>query len=124
MKRYNKNLGDFGEETAKSYLTRKGYEIIERNFCVKGGEIDIICIDSGTLVFVEVKTRSSEKFGLPSEAIDKRKSGHLRCAAERYFEGHDYDCDVRFDVVEVYAELNGDEFSIKGINHITDIVLD
>ena len=124
MKRYNKNLGDFGEEAAKNYLMEKGYEIVEQNFNVKGGEIDIVCMDGNVLVFVEVKTRNSNEYGLPLEAIDKKKMAHLRFAAERYFQLHPTDCEIRFDGIEVYASITDGVPVRFEINHIVDFVLD
>ena len=62
MGRYNKNLGDFGESFAADFLLENGYAILERNYKTKAGEIDIIASIGNTLVFVEVKTRSSEKY--------------------------------------------------------------
>ena len=124
MSRYNKNLGDFGEDMAESYLKEKGFNIIERNFYIKGGEIDIICMDEDTLVFVEVKTRKSDKFGNPAEAIDRKKAEHMRCAAERYYDSHSLDCEVRFDVVEVFATLSGGVPELLEIRHIKGAIFD
>lgn len=123
MSRYNKNLGDFGENVAESYLREKGYTIIERNFYVKGGEIDIICMDKDTLVFVEVKTRKSDKFGLPAEAVDRKKVEHMRYAAERYYESYSFDGEIRFDVVEVFASLDGATPELCEIRHIADAII-
>lgn len=67
------SVGKFGEELARDFLTRKGYQIIESNFRIRGGELDIIAKLGDTLVFVEVKTRQSIKFGLPEEAITRKK---------------------------------------------------
>ncbi len=124
MSRYNKDLGDFGEEMASKFLVENGYEILERNFTVKGGEIDIICMDRGDLVFVEVKTRRSDKFGMPSEAIDRRKAEHIRFAAERYFQNNPMDCNIRFDAIEVYAAISSGTYELFEIKHIKDIILD
>lgn len=65
--------GKLGEELAAKFLIKNGYKIIERNFHSRVGEIDIIAKDSDTLVFVEVKTRWSKKFGLPAESVTGRK---------------------------------------------------
>ncbi len=124
MSRYNKDLGDFGEEMATKYLVNNGCKILQRNYTVRGGEIDIICMDRDELVFVEVKTRKSDKFGLPSEAIDRRKAEHIRCAAERYFEQSPVDCNIRFDAIEVYAANDGGVYELFEIKHIKDIILD
>lgn len=123
MSRYNKNLGDFGEDMAECYLKEKGYNIIERNFYVRGGEIDIICMDENILVFVEVKTRKSDKFGEPSEAVDRKKAEHIRYAAERYYESNTFDGEVRFDVVEVFASINTGIPELFQIRHIEDAIM-
>lgn len=64
-----KDLGIMGETMASEFLQKKGYQILQRNFRSKFGEIDLICLDQEVLVFVEVKTRWSDQFGLPEEAI-------------------------------------------------------
>ena len=76
--------GKYGEDLACVYLKKIGYKIVERNFRIRGGEIDIIAIDKQTLVYVEVKTRSSHRFGLPEEAVTYRKINFLTRAAKFY----------------------------------------
>ncbi|MCR4324789.1 MAG: YraN family protein [Candidatus Curtissbacteria bacterium] len=63
------NIGKIGEDAAVKFLQKNGYKIIEHNFRIRGGEIDIIAKDGKTLVYVEVKTRSTSAFGLPEEAV-------------------------------------------------------
>ncbi len=65
--------GDLGEDFAVEFLKKKGYEIIDRNFRTRVGEIDIVAVYEDTLVFVEVKTRWNKKFGLPEEAVTLKK---------------------------------------------------
>jgi len=77
-------LGKFGEDLAESYLKSHGYKIIERNFRIRGGEIDIIAQDANTLVYVEVKTRSSHRFGLPEESVNYHKLRFLERASKFY----------------------------------------
>ncbi len=75
-------LGRLGEELACGLLYAQGYQILERRFRCPMGEIDLICERDGALLFVEVKTRSDVRFGLPKEAVDRRKQGRMRrCAA-------------------------------------------
>ena len=76
--------GDIGEELACKYLFANGYKIIERNFRIRGGEIDIIALDGETLVYIEVKTRTSYQFGRPEESITLRKLKFLERAAKFY----------------------------------------
>jgi len=73
MKSNNKVTGNKGEELAAGYLSKKGYKIIERNFRTRFGEIDIVCWDGETLVFVEVKTKIGHDFGEPEEMVNKGK---------------------------------------------------
>jgi len=86
------NLSRMGEEKAKQYLQSKGYTILEKNFKTNCGEIDIIAIDNNnekTLVFIEVKTRISEKYGKPEDAITKRKLKTIKKTGEYYSLLHD-----------------------------------
>jgi putative endonuclease len=77
-----KELGDWGEEKACAYLRGKGFLIIERNFRCLRGEIDIVAIKGDKLCFIEVKTRTSVRFGLPCQAVDSRKQVHMKRAAD------------------------------------------
>lgn len=65
----NQQTGSHGENLACEYLKRQGYKILERNFRIRGGEIDIVAKDGDYLVFVEVKTRYSHEYGLPVESM-------------------------------------------------------
>ena len=65
----NRTIGNYGEELACQYLKKQGYKILERNYRIRGGEIDIVARDQDYLVFVEVKARYSHEYGLPSESI-------------------------------------------------------
>jgi len=69
----NKKLGDLGEKAASLILQRHNYKIVARNYRSRFGEIDIIALDDDTLVFVEVKLRTSLRFGLPEEAVGRTK---------------------------------------------------
>lgn len=124
MSRYNKDLGDFGETAAANYLQKKGYKILSRNYCVKGGEIDIIAIKKSVISFIEVKTRSSELFGLPVEAVNRNKIKHMLTAAERYLTEHPSDNEISFDVIEVYARFDDETPVVFKINHIPNIVME
>ena len=81
-------FGDFGEEYAVKLLQSKGYEILERNFRTKVGEIDIIALEGDILVFVEVKTRWSKKYGTPQEAVNARKIYRIKRAGDFYLSSH------------------------------------
>jgi putative endonuclease len=95
-------LGRRGEALAEAFLKRKGYEILERNWKGKSGEIDIIAKHKKTLVFAEVKTRATEKFGAPVEAVDKHKEEHIVRVANEYIQREKKNKQaVRFDVISV-----------------------
>lgn len=82
-----KTLGAAGEDLACRYLERNGYEILERNKSYpKVCEIDIIAKRKGKLYFVEVKTRKSDAFGIPGDAVDRRKLAHIHQGVSLYFE--------------------------------------
>ena len=96
-------LGKRGENLAGQFLRKNGYKILYRNFRGRtGGEIDIVCRDRDTLVFVEVKTRTGEDFGRPFEAIDRKQRNRISRGALAWLRLLD-DPDIlfRFDVVEV-----------------------
>lgn len=98
-------IGKIGEELAVKYLQEKGYEIIERNFECKQGEIDIIAKDKEEYVFIEVKTRSNENYGKPKEAVDKIKKKHLYRSTEFYIYIHNLEkAPIRIDVIEIYKK--------------------
>lgn len=77
-------IGARGEQIATDFLKRNGYDIVARNFRTRYGEIDIVAKEKSTIVFVEVKTRSTVHFGTPEEAITRDKQGKLRLMVE-YF---------------------------------------
>ena len=77
-----KQLGTLGEQRVKKLLQSKGWQFVAQNFHTRFGEIDLIFLDGKTLVFVEVKTRSSRNHGYPEEAISPAKFRHLQKAAE------------------------------------------
>lgn len=96
------HIGRDGEEEAVRFLQHVGYKILDRNFCIRGGEIDIIAQDETALVFVEVKSFHSQKFGAPETWVDERKQRRLGLAAERYLMDNQIeDLDCRFDVITV-----------------------
>jgi putative endonuclease len=110
-----KALGNKGEEMAASFLRKKGYRVLKRNYSVPTGEIDIVARDGGTLVFVEVKTRTGERFGAPAEAVGPRKRRRMRSAALHYMAGLRDEPPARFDIVSVLLGEGRQE-----VEHIVD----
>ena len=102
MTKHNLSLGAQGEKTAVDFLKEKGYNILARNYKTKLGEIDIVAYDKGTLVFVEVKARQSQKYGLPYEAVSRIKQRRISKAAVWFLkENNLLNKKARFDVVSV-----------------------
>jgi len=108
-----KSLGEKGENAASRFLKRKGYRILETNFRTRGGEIDLVALDHGTLCFIEVKTRRSESAGTPEEAVGQKKIRRIVSAATRYRARHNLSTTpVRFDVVALRTG-DGDRFDAE-----------
>ena len=97
------DFGAWGEEVACRHLKRKGYEILERNFRCRSGELDIVARMGTTLCFVEVKSRKSLTAGLPSEAVTPEKQRHLKRASLFYLYSHpEHGTELlRMDVIEI-----------------------
>lgn len=114
-----KSLGNWGEEQAARYLRRRGYNIIERNFSCRYGEIDIIARRGGFIVFVEVKLRKDAGFAEAREFVDWSKQRRILSAAGLWLSSHEPEAQPRFDVIEVYAP-EGERSRRVEINHIED----
>lgn len=124
--RYNKDLGDFGENIAEMSLKDKGYNIITKKYHARTGEIDIIATTNNDkiLVFVEVKTRRSKKYGMAAESVNHKKIQSIINTAKHFiFENpslseESFD-EIRFDVIEVYYDfINPSKPEDIEINHI------
>lgn len=115
---FNKITGNIGESLACDYLTKQKMKIVKTNYKNKIGEIDIIAKDNETIVFIEVKTRASLKFGLPREAITKSKRETIKKVAISYLKSNNLldKVPVRFDCIEIV----GDERDYE-INHLKNI---
>ena len=115
-------LGQRGEVHAATYLKRKGYRVLRRNFTAgPGSEIDIVCRDKHArqLVFVEVKTRSSDDFGRPIVAVDRKKRRAMIRGAMRWLRMLGMpDISFRFDVIEVMADPDDVPMRYAEITHI------
>jgi putative endonuclease len=108
-------LGEKGEQIAVNYLLKKGYVIIATNWRMHKYELDIVAQQNNELVIVEVKTRSTDFFGNPEEAVTPTKQKHLVEGANCYIETNEIDFDCRFDVISVI--LNN---SSQKITHFKD----
>ncbi len=97
-------LGKAGEKQARWFLQRKGYTLLESNWRYEKAEVDIIAREHNTLVIVEVKTRSTDYFGDPEEAVTPQKARRLIRAAEAYAETNEWNGDVRFDIIAIISK--------------------
>ena len=105
----SQNLGVLGEELAFHYLKKMGYKILLRNYESPMGEIDLIAKEKGALVFVEVKTRSSDAMGLPVESVTHFKRRQIIKSAQYYVKRYGiYQVPCRFDVVSVRIPPEGE----------------
>lgn len=101
--------GRRSEDRAAEFLLAQGYELVERNFTSRYGEIDLVCRDGDTLVFVEVKMRRRSSYGTAEEAVSPAKQRRLISAAEDYLQrAGDSETPARFDVVAIGRPADGD----------------
>ncbi len=110
-------LGRRGEMAALHHLQQAEFEILEQNWRDGRAEIDIICRKDKIIIFVEVKTRSSQAFGAPELSITKRKQNLMVDAAQVYCETINHDGEIRFDVISVVFL---DHSNTKQLNHYED----
>lgn len=96
-------IGKLGEEIACRYLEKKGYQIVQKGWRYKHLEVDVIIKDGSVLVFVEVKTRTKETYGMPYEAVDWKKQRKLDRAANIYISKSKHEGDIRFDIISILA---------------------
>jgi len=130
----SKEIGDIGEKIAEKHLKKKGYKILSRNYKAHGGEIDIIAYRFGVLVYVEVKSRTSNLYGTPAEAVDVKKVSSIKYAVRDFLTAYRkgnkipvfYPLGIerastirkqRLDVIEVYLDKGYEPIKI---NHIKD----
>jgi putative endonuclease len=98
--KHNQRVGKWGEETAVEYLTQRGCEIVGQNLRTPYGEIDILAKEDDMFLFVEVKTRISNRMGLPEDSITARKREHMTACAEHYAAENEID-HWRIDVISI-----------------------
>ncbi|MFK7769481.1 MAG: YraN family protein [Mariniblastus sp.] len=118
-------LGQRGEREAERFLLRQGMVIIHRGFQDKFGEIDLIVVDGETVVFVEVKTRTSDAKGTPAEAVDEEKQTHLTKTAIGFLKWNRLtECRARFDVISIMWPTQSEEPKIVHIENAFEPVGD
>ena len=113
----NKEIGNKGESIAAEYLDYSGYQIVTKNYRFEKTEIDIIAMDVDILVFIEVKTRKSLRFGLPEDAVDDKKIENILDCANNYIHEINWIGPIRFDIISILL------FPEISINHLKDAFL-
>lgn len=108
--------GRRGEEIAKAHLLGLGYNILDQNWRCRKAEVDIIVYKNKTIVFVEVKARTSTSFGEPEEFVTEAKQARLRQAAEQYIYTRNFEGEIRFDIISILFDHSGN----YSLNHIED----
>ena len=101
------DLGKRGEDLAQAYLINQGYRILARNWRSGHREIDLIVAGPDGVIFVEVKTRRTARFGHPEEFVDEQKQAHLVSAASDWMMQTDYEGEIRFDVMAILLPPSG-----------------
>ncbi len=119
MSNYQRHeLGNIGEDVACKYIEKIGYNVLERNFKCRQGEIDIIAKNKNEIVFIEVKTRRNKKYGSGIDAVDLIKQRHIYKSSEYYLYLMKLENkQTRYDVIEIYK---GKKYYI---NHIKDVII-
>jgi putative endonuclease len=113
-------VGRWGERRARLHLERAGLAILDSNWRSPEGEIDLVAADGATLVFVEVKTRRSLRFGRPEESLTRRKRRRLQRTALAYLQAHDrLDAAWRIDLVSIEGDPR---LASARLEHLVDVV--
>ena len=100
-------LGKKGEDKAMAYLEANGYQVVERNWTFRGYEIDIIAENEEYIVFTEVKTRATDEWGNPEDAVGIQRMRRMINSASHYLKIHQLDKSARFDIISIV--WNGDK---------------
>ncbi|WP_407342325.1 YraN family protein [Pengzhenrongella phosphoraccumulans] len=112
-------VGHYGERVAASYLVAAGWQVLDRNWRGRDGELDIVALRAQTLVVVEVKTRRGLGFGHPAEAVTPRKLARLRRLTAQWLAAHDvHAVSIRIDVIAVLVPRSG----AAQVEHLVGVV--
>jgi putative endonuclease len=116
---YQKKIGNLGEAIASEFLQAKGYQYLEQHFTTRFGELDLVMQEGDTIVFVEVKTRTSDTFGLPEVSVTQEKIEKLQKSALLWLQANpEAPDDWRLDVVAVLLDR---QKTIRDIHHFINI---
>ncbi|MFW5714171.1 MAG: YraN family protein [Brevefilum sp.] len=118
---YQKRIGNLGESIAADFLTDHGYQLMDKNFSTPYGELDLVFDDLGQVVFVEVKTRTSDTFGNPETSITEIKLERIQNAALLWLQAHpEIRDDWRMDVIAILLDAKG---NVRDIQHFINVII-
>lgn len=116
---YQKKIGDFGEKIAEEYLVEKGYQVLDRKYTTRFGELDLVTMEAGCIVFVEVKTRTSTTFGTPEDSITPAKIERIENAGLLWMQEHPTaPDDWRIDAIAIYVNSQGQLIDLRHFPNI------
>ena len=117
---YQKKIGNIGEKIAAEFLLERGYRLIDQQYTTRYGELDLVMDDSGSVVFVEVKTRTTDTFGLPENSITTEKLEKIQKAGLLWLQAHPERNDFwRIDVIAVILDHQN---SVKDVQHFINVL--
>lgn len=116
---YQKQLGNKGERIAAEYLQRENFQLLDKQYHTRFGELDIVALEFGMVVFVEVKTRTSDRFGLPEASMTPAKIERIENAGLIWLQEHpDAPDDWRIDVISLFLDPQGQVLDLKHFKNI------
>ncbi len=116
---YQKEIGNRGERLAADYLNQQGYQLLDQKFTAPYGELDLVALESDMVVFVEVKTRTSESFGMPESGITPAKLERIEKAGLVWLQGHpEMPDDWRIDVIAIQIDQHN---NILDLQHFINV---
>lgn len=116
---YQKQIGDLGESLAADYLCNIGYQLLDQHFTTRYGELDLVMQEDDAIVFVEVKTRTTETFGLPEASVTPEKLEKIQNAGLLWLQEHpDSPEDWRVDVIAIVLDKHN---RLKDIRHFINV---
>lgn len=125
MHRSSTNIAKIGENIAATHLKTHGYKILAQNYRYQRGEIDLIALQGKRIVFVEVKTRRSLKFGLPQNAVTRQKQKQISKIALAYLQAENLiDTPCRFDVIAIHLSPQLEVLRLEQIESAFDFIPD
>ena len=117
---YQKKIGNIGEKIAANYLQNQGYQLLDQQYTTRYGELDLVMFESGSVIFVEVKTRTTDTFGMPETSITPEKLERIQNAGLLWLQEHPEINDFwRIDVISVILDHYN---KVKDVQHFINVL--